>query len=245
MFGSYQGMAMTELPQQTPTGGSPNRGVMPRRLEIFHQMLRLWRPGRLVDLGAGHGAFSQAAAAAGWSVTAIDARPDRFPDDPSVRWITQDVRQAELTGYDLIACLGLFYHLTPHDQISLLRRAQGVPIIVDTHVDNGLSSHPLSKRERVGDYKGSWYREPGELTSSWGNDRSFWPTPDSLTAMFAAYGYPVVLAAQPWLKPDRTFFLALPSGYATYRAGAPPMSPLRRWLVKAVVRPLRHRARWS
>ena len=234
---------MTESSKQAVDGGLAGGGATPRRIEIFNQILRLWRPGRLVDLGAGHGIFAQAAAAAGWTVTAVDARPDRFPDDPSIRWITQDVRQTDLTGYDLIACLGLFYHLTPDDQISLLRRAQGTPIIVDTHVDNGLSTHPLSERERVGDYEGSWYREPGKLTSSWGNKRSFWPTPESLSAMFAACGYPVVLAAQPWIKPDRTFFLALPSGYATPVANAPAMSALRRWLSETIVRPLRHRTR--
>lgn len=71
---------------------------MPRRIEVFEQMLRFWCPGRLVDLGAGHGIFSQVAAAAGWSVTAIDVRPDRFPDNPLITWIIQDIRETRLTG---------------------------------------------------------------------------------------------------------------------------------------------------
>ena len=194
-------------------------GVLPRRFEIFDQMLALFPGGRLIDLGAGHGMFAQRAAKAGWVVTAVDARPDRFPKDSSVKWLTQDVRLVDLSPYDVIACLGLFYHLTPEDQVSLLRRAGGKPIIIDTHVDNGLSTHPLSERMVVHGYEGSWYREPGELTSSWGNRHSFWPTPESLYQMLRECGYPVVVSAQPWVKPDRTFFLALPANFVPSRPG--------------------------
>jgi hypothetical protein len=194
---------------------SPRRmSVMSRRYQLFDHILGLFVPGRLVDLGAGHGAFSVRAAEAGWIVTAVDARPDRFPGHPAVRWTVADVRRVNLTNYDVIACLGLFYHLALEDQLSLLRRASGTPMIIDTHVDNGLSRHRLSKRELVGNYEGSWYREPGVLTSSWGNPRSFWPTPDSFHRILDDCGYPVVLTAEPWVKPDRTFFLALPAGYA-------------------------------
>jgi hypothetical protein len=187
---------------QTPT--------LNRRFQLFDRILSLFPVGRLVDLGAGHGKFSSRAAAMGWTVTAVDARPDRFPEDPKVTWVTEDVRTVDLSGYDVIACLGLFYHLTPEDQLNLLERCSGTPLILDTHVDNGKSTHKLSARETVGSYTGSWYREAGQLTSSWGNRRSFWPTPESLQRMLAETGYPVVLAAEPWVVPDRTFFLALP-----------------------------------
>jgi hypothetical protein len=201
------------------TQGFQGGGVLPRRFEVFDQMLALFPRGRLVDLGAGHGMFSQRAAEAGWDVTAVDARPDRFPKDSSVTWLTEDVRQVDLNGYDVIACLGLFYHLTPADQVALLRRAAGRPIIIDTHVDNGLNTHSLSERIVIDGYEGSWYREPGELTSSWGNERSFWPTPASLYRMLSDCGYPVVVSAQPWVKPDRTFFLALPANFVPARPG--------------------------
>ncbi|HZI98697.1 MAG TPA: class I SAM-dependent methyltransferase [Actinomycetales bacterium] len=199
-------------------------GVLPRRFELFDQMLRVFPPGHLADIGAGPGMFSFRAAQAGWKVTAIDARSDRFPAHKSgIEWVTGDVRKVPLGGYDVIACLGLFYHLTPEDQVSLLKRCAGTPIILDTHVDSGESTHPLSERVKVGRYHGSWYREPGETTSSLGNEQSFWPTPDSLYQMLRDCGYPVVLAAQPWVKPDRTFFLALPEGYDLGRA---PWTPI-------------------
>lgn len=177
-------------------------------------MLGLLPVGTLVDLGTGHGAFAQRAAGQGWQVTGVDARDDRLPDDPSVNWVIADVREVDLAPFDVIACLGLFYHLTIDDQLELLRRAAGRPLILDTHVDNGASGHPLSPRERVGPHEGSWYREPGRTTSSWGNPRSFWHTPASLHALLGSCGYPVVLEANPYVVPDRTFFLALSSAQA-------------------------------
>ena len=67
--------------------------------------------------------FSIAAADAGWRVTALDARGDRFPEDGRVDWQVGDVRSADLGGYDVVACLGLFYHLTVDDQLDLLNAA--------------------------------------------------------------------------------------------------------------------------
>jgi hypothetical protein len=70
----------------------------------------------------------------------------------------------------------------------------------------------LSEEEEVDGYTGRWYVEPGDpavATSSWGNTRSFWPTTAALRRMLAEHGYPVVLTADPWHAPDRTFFVAL------------------------------------
>jgi 2-polyprenyl-3-methyl-5-hydroxy-6-metoxy-1,4-benzoquinol methylase len=80
-----------------------------RHLEIFGQLLGLFPPGRLVDLGAGHGLFSIAAARVGWEVVAVDARTERNTSAPGVEWVESDVRDFSLAGFDLVACLGLFY----------------------------------------------------------------------------------------------------------------------------------------
>jgi hypothetical protein len=45
--------------------------------------------------------------------------------------------------------------------------------------------------------------------SSWGNERSFWPTPDTLYRMLGERGYEV-MESRPWYLPDRTFFLCAP-----------------------------------
>jgi len=184
-----------------------------RRLEVFDRLLRLVPTGRLVDLGAGHGTFSVRAADAGWDVTAVDARDTRFPEDPRVTWRKQDIREVELQSFDLILNLGLFYHLTVDDQVALLQRAAGRPMILDTHVATSRPTHELSDEVTVGGYRGRLYAEKGwvgRTTASWGNDESFWPTRSELYRMLRDHGYPVVLAAVPWVVRDRTFFLCLP-----------------------------------
>ena len=191
------------------TGTESTRAL---RWRHFHALLGLFPAGRLVDLGAGHGLFSRAAADRGWQVTAVDARADRFPADPRVTWVVQDVRETALDDVDLVLCLGLFYHLTLADQLGLLERAAGRPLMIDTHLDVG-SGQQLSPRTTVDGYDGSFYGEtPDTPMSSWRNDKSFWPTRDSFFRMLVEHGYATILTAAPWVTADRTFFLALPTG---------------------------------
>ncbi|MFD1824937.1 class I SAM-dependent methyltransferase [Mumia zhuanghuii] len=183
------------------------------RLSTFDTMLGWFPPGRLVDIGAGHGAFSTRAADCGWTVTAVDARSVRFPDDPRVTWVERDVREAELYGYDLIVNLGLLYHLTLDDQLSLLDRASGIPMILDTHVSPPKAQGwGLSEPTRLRGYTGRLYSEEGlqhKPTASWGNDQSFWPTPRALRRMLHERGWNV-LTQTPYYMPTRTFFLCMP-----------------------------------
>lgn len=183
-----------------------------QRIKLYRTMLARFTPGRLIDLGAGHGLFSKIAADAGWQVTAVDARTERFPDDDRVTWQHEDVRTVDLSGYDLIVCLGLFYHLTIDDQLSLLDRASGTPMILDTHVGAANSTFPLSDVVEQRGYRGRIYQERDLVaaTASWENTESFWPVPRALQRMLNERGY-VVLTATPWYRRDRTFFLCLPA----------------------------------
>ena len=191
-----------------------------RRSEIYQRMLDLFRPGRLADLGAGHGTFSRIAADRGWEVTAIDARTERFPDDPRIRWMHADVRDADVTGQDLVVCLGLFYHLTLADQLDLLKRCAGTPLLIDTHLAVGVSTHALSAEVSSEGYTGRLYQEVlSSPLASWENTSSFWPDRPSFQRMLDDNGYGVVLTAEPWYLPDRTFFLCLP--------GTPPSAENR------------------
>lgn len=198
----------------TKNGGIDER-TGPLRIGWFRRLLSTFPTGRLIDLGAGHGAFSLEAAELGWQVTALDARGDRYPEprDPRVDWQLGDVRDADLGSYDVIACLGLFYHLTVDDQIDLLARAKGTPIILDTHVANDRPvPMKLSEPVTLSGYAGRLYTEPDQATNSpasWGNDQSFWPRPRALFRMLDEHGYDVLVAA-PWYLPSRTFFLCLP-----------------------------------
>jgi hypothetical protein len=172
--------------------------------------LGLFPPGTCIDLGAGHGTFAIEAANLGWSVTAVDARTQRFPEEEQVTWLQADIREVDLQKYDVILCLGLFYHLTIDDQLDLLRRASGHPLIIDTHLDHGSHTHPLSEPVNIKGFKGRMYREAGHITSSWGNPESFWPDLDSFHRMLDQSEYRA-LTFEPWLFSDRTFFLALPA----------------------------------
>jgi hypothetical protein len=197
----------------TPRGGA-DESTGPLRFKWFRQLLGIFPPGRLVDLGAGHGMFARVAADAGWRVTALDARGDRYPaDEPRVDWRIGDVRDVDLAAYDVIACLGLFYHLTIDDQLSLLDRSRGIPIILDTHVANDRPvPMRLSAPVELRGYVGRLYTEPDQAThspASWGNEQSFWPRTRDLYAMLDAHDYDV-LTATPWYLPSRTFFLCLP-----------------------------------
>lgn len=183
-----------------------------RRIEIFESLLGLFPTGSLVDLGAGHGKFAATASNAGWKVTAVDARTERWVEAPGVTWVQADVRAYEIRGFDVVACLGLFYHLTIEDQLDLLERCRGLPIVIDTHLANGRSTHPLTKEIEALGFNGRLYGEGVGLKSSWGNSQSFWPTPESFYRMLADAGYDVVLTVEPWYLPDRTFFLGLPRG---------------------------------
>jgi 2-polyprenyl-3-methyl-5-hydroxy-6-metoxy-1,4-benzoquinol methylase len=196
---------MTDVQRRDPISQS--------RFKFFDMMLSWFPPGSLVDLGAGHGMFSVRAAEAGWKVTAVDARTVRFQDDPRVTWVQQDVREASLDQYDLILNLGLFYHLTLEDQLALLDRAMGKPMILDTHVSTpnprgkGLSE-PLTQHG----YQGRLYSEEEHQhtpTASWGNLSSFWPTPRALRRMLHERGWDV-FTATPYYMPTRTFFLCQP-----------------------------------
>lgn len=183
------------------------------RFRLFDTLLDRFPPGRVLDLGTGHGKFAIRAAEAGWSVTATDARTERFPDYPKVTWRQEDVRDTDLSGYDLILNLGLFYHLAVDDQLSLLDRSSGTPMILDTHVgvpeERGFG---LSDLTRQRGYRGRMYSEENLQhipTASWGNDHSFWPTPRALVRMLTERGWDV-FTAQPFYQQSRTFFLCLP-----------------------------------
>lgn len=74
----------------------------------------MFAPGRVVDLGTGHGGYPTLAADLGWKVTVVDARTERWPDPlpPEVDWVQADMREVDLGQFDLILCLSIFYHLT-------------------------------------------------------------------------------------------------------------------------------------
>jgi hypothetical protein len=180
------------------------------RLATFRRILAALPQGRLLDLGAGHGAFSLIGRDLGWEVTAVDARTERMPMTDGITWVQEDARRFDVTGFDCIALLGLLYHLGLADQLALLKRCAGTPTILDTH-------HALHPRITVDGWQGRMFAEPGNTpeelaqiaTASWRNPESFWPTRPELIRMLHESGYATVLALDPPILPDRAFYLCL------------------------------------
>lgn len=175
---------------------APIEGV--RRVKTFLHLLEDVVPkGRtLLDLGAGPCLFARKARDAGYDVTAVDGRTARLPDDlDGVRFIRSDVRDFDVTGYDVIAILGLLYHLTLADQEDLLRRcAYGATVILDTqiHVPEMVTDAAGEwARELiiVNGYEGVQFPEGDNPMASMGNPVSFWHTGDSLLQLFERCGY--------------------------------------------------------
>ena len=214
------------------THGLPDPDRAMHKGNIFRAILGQFKPGRLLDLGAGKGNFSISASALGWKVTAVDARTMRWPDideetDPetaahirSITWVQADVREfpIERDEYDLICILGLLHHLQVPDQIDLLRRSGGTPLIIDTRIAPAIL-------DREGPYEGMVIREHGQTreerdqvpTASWGNPVSFRHTEDSLLRLARDSGYALVLQARPPHRRDYTFYLCLPKPIPAHR----------------------------
>ena len=74
-----------------------DESISRRRHAVFGRLLGLFPPGTCVDLGTGHGSFARQAASLGWTVTAIDARTERFPVDERVTWVQADIRDVDLS----------------------------------------------------------------------------------------------------------------------------------------------------
>jgi SAM-dependent methyltransferase len=193
--------------------------------QIFRALLAPMRPGRLLDLGAGKGNFSLAAAALGWEATAVDARTVRFPDaetepDPelaarirAIRWVQADVREFPIADgeYDLICVLGLLHHLELSDQIDLLTRCAGTLLLLDTRIAPAVV-------DRAGTYDGIMIQEHGKTpeardqipTASWGNAISFRHTEESLVRLLRDCGYAQIMPMRPPHREDYTYYLCLP-----------------------------------
>ena len=178
---------------------------------LFRILLGIMTPGKLLDLGTGHGGFALAAHEMGWDVTAVDARTQRMPMTDGIEWIQADVRAFPVEGYDCVAILGLLYHLELADQLDILRRCAPTPTIADTHVS-------LDPDYKQGDYEGHLVDELAGRTvaehrrcgtASWGNLVAFYPTEESLLRMFQDCGYTATYKLSPPYLEDRTFYLCL------------------------------------
>jgi len=177
--------------------------------------------GLFVDLGANFGLLAKIARDEGYAVTAVDARAERKPPQEelgSIRWVQTDVREFEMSGFEIIACPGLLYHFDLDDQMRILERCAraDVPVILDTqvHVDRLVPAAQTGDWARKlvarGPYEGVVDPE-GDPSMAWiGNRESFWPTEESILRMFADAGFRKAAIVDPLFTSKfggRRFFL--------------------------------------
>ena len=160
----------------------------------------------VIDLGCGGMAMTRRYRDRGFDVTAVDIRTDRNEgkDLTGIKFIQQDIRETDLSGYDVISHLGLLYHMTLKDQIDMLNRIpKGTITILETQIYEPNTVTPKGKPRlstaKDGDYWGALWEEPGNdvPTASWNNATSFWHAPKSLYRMFRKTGFKTAMPIEP------------------------------------------------
>jgi hypothetical protein len=196
------------------------------RLKTFTELIGDGHGRTLLDLGAGPCLFAKRAAQREWTVTAVDGRTDRLPDDLfPVRFVKSDVRDFDVDGFDTIAILGLLYHLPVEDQVSLLTRCSYTRIILETQVHTPGFNPPnaaaaLNPELVVQDgYEGVVYTENDNPMASIGNTESLWMTEQSLLRLFENTGQRSVIVVEPahYSKYGTRKFYVLNEGEARLR----------------------------
>ena len=175
---------------------APNDGAM--RTGIVRYLFSGMPKGqRVADLGAGPCIFAKIARDAGHDVTAVDARTVRKPPDEelgSIKFVHGDVRDFDVSGFDIVLFLGLLYHFDIEDQEEMLRRCNSATVILDceVHVPELVQGTPKEWQTTVvreGAYEGVRYPEDDNPMASVGNETSFWHTEESMTRLFKNAGY--------------------------------------------------------
>ncbi len=199
------GLALDRL---TVTVPAPTDGA--HRTNTFRYLLdHVVRPRKntLVDLGAGPCIFAKIARDRGYQVDAVDGRTVRLPPPEelgSINFIQSDVRHFDPSGYGIVVCFGLLYHLTIGDQVDLLRRcADGATVILETELHDPTmvtAKEPdpwqttIVRRDR---YEGVIFTENDNPMASIDNPQSFWHTERSILRLFADTGYSSVTMIEP------------------------------------------------
>lgn len=161
----------------------------------------------VVDLGAGPCIFSKIARDAGGKVTAVDGRTVRVPpleELGDIEFVHADIREFDVSSFDIKLILGLFYHLEVKDQIDLLKRCAGRGVtILDTqvHWHNLMTMYPWPEWQRnlssAEGYEGIFFPEDDKPTASIGNHLSFWPTESALIKMIHDAGFTTIKVVDP------------------------------------------------
>lgn len=163
-----------------------------------------------VDLGCGHCKFTDIASVFFKKVCSVDSRDVRVPKilPENVTFIKENAVTHDISNYDVVICLGLLYHLTAKEQITILKKAIGKEVIIDTHMAIG------SKEEISEGYKGNYYKEGETMEQMLKNPKassttlkSFWFNESEFERMLIDIGFKSITKYTPEHFKLRTFYL--------------------------------------
>jgi hypothetical protein len=180
---------------------------------------------RVLDLACLEGGYAiemalQGARAVGIEGRAISVTKARFAAEAlgltTVEFFEDDVRSLDVDRYglfDVVLCLGIFYHLDAPDVFRFLERIASVCAgiaVFDTHVGlTGRIEHEWRGRRYRGfefvehDPEAEPEKRLGSLWASLDNSRSFWPTRSSLLNMLLHAGFSSVYECQVPAETDK------------------------------------------
>ena len=179
------------------------------RQHVFREVLRTEvdvSNKRLVDLGAGPCNFARTANRFGAEVTAVDARDERVLKDlekDRISFVRGDIREVDVSPFDIVLIFGLLYHLDIDDQIDLLRRCKDKVVLIDIQVccPDLVVRYPQENWQyppiRLKNYEGIIYPEEDNPMASVGNKTSFWHTERSYLKLFSDCGFENVVVYRP------------------------------------------------
>lgn len=201
--------------------GLPEPDGAMHKASSFRTLLAPFRAGRLLDINAEKRNFPLTGAHLGWQVTALNTRTsegDADDDSPgvesllaSISWQNGDVPAFPISRdeFDLIVIHDLNQRHTLDQQLALVRRCAGTPLIVDARIASGRVIDTVR-------YQGKYLPDDtGESADAEADPRDvpFMHTEDSLVRLLRDCGFPLVMISRPPHRPDMAFYLALPKNW--------------------------------
>ncbi len=201
--------------------GLPEPDGAMHKASSFRTLLAPFRAGRLLDINSEKRNFPITGAHLGWQVTALNTRTltDDSADDPpevaallaTITWQNGDVAEFPITrdAFDMIVIHDLNHRHTLDQQLSLVRRCAGTPLIVDARIASG-------RVVDIGRYQGRYLADAPDGAPESAiplQETHFMHTEESLIHLLRDCGFPLVMISRPPHRQDMAFYLALPKNW--------------------------------
>lgn len=201
--------------------GLPEPDGTMHKASSFRTLLAPFRAGRLLDINSEKRNFPMTSAHLGWQVTALNTRaPEDDSDDDapevaalleSISWQFADVPTYPISrdDFDMIVIHDLNHRHTLDEQLALVRRCAGTPLLIDARIASGAVAD-------TGRYQGKLVPDANDASTGPETDFAtapFMHTEDSLVRLLRDCGFPLVLISRPPHRQDMAFYLALPKNW--------------------------------